>query len=65
MKKKKPKPPEVFIEPHAFFPETHSMVTVHTARGRAYWHTWAGTPTLEQVLDAWKNDRSAFQPKNF
>lgn len=54
---------EIEIRPHLHYPATHSTVKV-TVRGRVYACDWAGTPTPDQAMKAWKEDRRAFRPYN-
>lgn len=54
---------DIEIKKHPHYPETHSVVIVTTPRG-VYACAWAGTPTAEEALQAWKNDRRCFRPYN-
>jgi hypothetical protein len=40
----------------------HSLCVVTTCRGLCYFCSWAGTPTPEQVIEAWREDRRDFEP---
>ncbi|QST02559.1 hypothetical protein IMZ31_24220 (plasmid) [Pontibacillus sp. ALD_SL1] len=55
------------------FSDTHKLCVVTTKRGYSYACTWAleknqdGTiisPTVEQVKEAWKTDRTSFEKYN-
>ncbi len=52
----------VEVKQHPFYPETHWIGVVTTARGYCYFCTWADQPTEETVLQAWTEDRKAFDP---
>jgi len=52
------------VRPHRDYPDTHTTVIATTANGRSYACTWAGTPTDDDIRDAWRNDRRAFTPYN-
>lgn len=54
---------EIEIRPHLTYPKTHSTAKV-IVRGRVWATDWAGTPTEEQVREAWRTDRRSFMPYN-
>jgi hypothetical protein len=52
---------DIEIFPHPSSPNTHSIATVQVG-GRILGVSWAGKPTRERVLEAWKTDRKSFKP---
>jgi hypothetical protein len=54
---------QVEVKQHPHCPETHWLAIVTTNRGRCYCCTWAGEqPSDGTVLQAWQEDRGAFDP---
>lgn len=54
-------PNDIEIIPHPSNPTTHSIVIV-TSGGREFATSWAGKPTKERALEAWKTSRKDFTP---
>lgn len=52
-----------FLHVEAGSPEGGRFVV--TNRGRSYFVRWAGTPTKEEVLKAWEEDKATGNKKNF